>query len=193
MVYLYYISCSRYTILVGNPRYASGKIPCKCSTPHPTPPPMWLPPSIHKQKNKQYRQSSGWFSYLWCWTSALTDLDLDLDFIYRSSVFDLGCIFANTGQKNCMAKLLDQGMGKCKGYSTSKPPSPSLGRNLCKNRWVIVVLCWLLNIPETCQCISGTDLLNHVLPYWDRSFWSNLLSHQVTVFWHKANQSQHWA
>ena len=32
---------------------------------------------------------------------------------------------------------------------------------------VVVVVCWLLNVPVTCQCISGTDLLRqfYVLPH----------------------------
>ena len=31
-----------------------------------------------------------------------------------------------------------------------------------------------------------------VLPHWDRSCKSHLLSHQVTLYWHRASQSQHW-
>ena len=55
-------------------------------------------------------------------------------------------------------------------------------------------VCWLLNVPATCECISGTDLLRqfYVLPHWDRSCRSNLPSHPVTVYWHRANQSQRW-
>ena len=32
---------------------------------------------------------------------------------------------------------------------------------------VAVVVCWLLNVPATCQCISGADLLRqlYVLPH----------------------------
>ena len=58
----------------------------------------------------------------------------------------------------------------------------------------IIVVCCLLIIPETCQCISGTDLLRqfYVLPHWDRSCRSNFLPHPVTVYWHRADQSQHW-
>ena len=53
---------------------------------------------------------------------------------------------------------------------------------------------WLLNVPATCECISGTDLLRqvYVLPHWDRSCRSNFPSHPVTVYWHRADQSQHW-
>ena len=38
---------------------------------------------------------------------------------------------------------------------------------------------WLLNVPATCQCISGADLLRqlYMLPQWDRSWRQNLLSH----------------
>ena len=55
-------------------------------------------------------------------------------------------------------------------------------------------VCWLLNIPATCKCISGTDLLRqfYVLPHWDRSCRSNFPSHPVTVYWHQADQSQRW-
>ena len=53
-------------------------------------------------------------------------------------------------------------------------------------------VCWFLNVPRTCECISGTDLLRQfdVLPHWDRSCRSNFPSHPVTVFWHWVNQSQ---
>ena len=53
---------------------------------------------------------------------------------------------------------------------------------------------WLLNIPATCECISGTDLLRqfYVLPHWDTSCRSNFLPHPVTVYWHRADQSQRW-
>ena len=51
---------------------------------------------------------------------------------------------------------------------------------------------WLLNVPATGECISGTDLLRqfYVLPHWDRRCRSNVLPHPVTVYWHRANQSQ---
>ena len=53
---------------------------------------------------------------------------------------------------------------------------------------------WLLNVPATCECISGTDLHRqfYVLPHWDRSCRSNFPSHLVTVYWHRADQSQCW-
>ena len=58
----------------------------------------------------------------------------------------------------------------------------------------IVVVCWLLNVPAVCLCISGTDLLRqlHKLPHRDRSCRLNFLPHPVTVYWHKASQSQRW-
>ena len=42
--------------------------------------------------------------------------------------------------------------------------------------------------------ISGMDLLRqfYVLPHWDRSCRSNFLPHPVTVYWHRADQSQRW-
>ena len=44
------------------------------------------------------------------------------------------------------------------------------------------------------ECISGTDLHRqfYVLPHWDRSCRSNFPSHPVTVYWHRADQSQCW-
>ena len=55
-------------------------------------------------------------------------------------------------------------------------------------------VCWMLIVPATCECISGTDLLRqfYVLPHWDRSCRSNFPSHPVTVYWHRADQSQCW-
>ena len=57
----------------------------------------------------------------------------------------------------------------------------------------VVVVCWLLDVPATCECISGADLLRqfYVLPHWDRSCRLNFPSHPVTVYWHRANQSPH--
>ena len=45
-------------------------------------------------------------------------------------------------------------------------------------------VCWLLNVPATCECVSGTDLRRqfYVLPHWDRSCRSNFPSHPVTVY-----------
>ena len=62
---------------------------------------------------------------------------------------------------------------------------------LQKKGWLLACL---LNIPATCECISGTDLLRqfYVLPHWDRSSRSNFPSHPVTVYWHRADQSQRW-
>ena len=53
---------------------------------------------------------------------------------------------------------------------------------------------WLLNVPATCECIAGTDLLRqvYVLPHWDRSCRPNFPSHPVTVYWHRTDQSQQW-
>ena len=40
-------------------------------------------------------------------------------------------------------------------------------RGLMGWRKVRIVVCWLLNVPATCECISGTDLLRqfYVLPH----------------------------
>ena len=42
--------------------------------------------------------------------------------------------------------------------------------------------------------IGVADLFRQLygLPHWDRSCWSNFLSHPVTVYWHQTNQSQSW-
>ena len=45
----------------------------------------------------------------------------------------------------------------------------------------------LHNIPATCKCISGTDLLNFTCCHTDRSCRPNCPSHPVTVYWHRAN------
>ena len=61
-------------------------------------------------------------------------------------------------------------------------------------KYLMFVVCWLLSVPATCECISGTDLLRqlYVLPHWDRSCRSNFPSHPVTVYWHQADQSKRW-
>ena len=53
---------------------------------------------------------------------------------------------------------------------------------------------WFFNVPATIWCISGKDLHRqlYVLPHWDRSCRSNFLPHPVTVYWHRADQSQCW-
>ena len=53
----------------------------------------------------------------------------------------------------------------------------------------------LPNVPATSSCTSRTHLLRqvYVLPHWDRCCTSNFPPHPVTVYWHPANQSQHWA
>ena len=67
---------------------------------------------------------------------------------------------------------------------------------LCKTLegTVCLFVCWLLNVPATCKCISGTDLLRqfYLLPHWDRSSRSNFPFHPVTVYWHRVNQFKHW-
>ena len=50
------------------------------------------------------------------------------------------------------------------------------------------LFCWLLNVPATCRCISDKFTCCHR----DGSRRSNFPSHPVTVYWHWADQSQHW-
>ena len=57
------------------------------------------------------------------------------------------------------------------------------------------VMCWwLFKVPTTCWCISETALLwrLNILPHWDWSCRSDLLSLPVTVYSHQASQSQQW-
>ena len=49
-------------------------------------------------------------------------------------------------------------------------PFPTLSEMSSKSRhdfFCFVLFCWLLNVPATCECISGTDLLRqfYVLPH----------------------------
>ena len=62
------------------------------------------------------------------------------------------------------------------------------------NERISRLVCWLRNVPATCKCISGTDLHRqfYVLPHWDRSCRSYFPPHPVTVYWHRADQPQHW-
>ena len=57
--------------------------------------------------------------------------------------------------------------------------------SLSHNHSAVLVVGWLLNVPATCECISGTDLLRkfYVLPHWDRSCRSNSLT------WYPLNNS----
>ena len=52
-------------------------------------------------------------------------------------------------------------------------------------------VCWLLDVPATRYCISGTDLLRqlYILPHWDNSCRLNLLSRLVTLYYHRVNQT----
>ena len=53
-----------------------------------------------------------------------------------------------------------------------------------------VVVGSLLKVPAPQGGICSDKL--YVLPHWDRSCRSNMLSHPVTVYWHQANQFQSW-
>ena len=59
---------------------------------------------------------------------------------------------------------------------------------------VCLLVGWLLNAPATCWYISGTILHRqlYVLPHWDGSCRPNFLPHPVTVYSHRADQSQRW-
>ena len=84
-------------------------------------------------------------------------------------------------------------------------PQAQVGTEPSNTNWPSLFVGWLLNVPATCECISGTDLLRqfYVLPHWDTSCRPNFPSHPVTklctVYWHRANhiapgvwQGNHW-
>ena len=52
------------------------------------------------------------------------------------------------------------------------------------SNYFVCLFGWLLNVPATGWCISGTDLLRqfYALPHRDRSCRSNVLPHPVTVY-----------
>ena len=62
------------------------------------------------------------------------------------------------------------------------PPPPPLSLSVS----VSFSLCWLLNVPATWKCISGSKLLRQYLaPHWYRSCWSKLVFLPVIMYWHK--------
>ena len=81
----------------------------------------------------------------------------------------------------------------CKVRVVAQPLPATSGRWSTLLQLHSCIVCWLLNVPATCKCISGTGLLRqlYVLPHWDRSCRPNFLPHPVTVYWHRADQSQH--
>ena len=60
--------------------------------------------------------------------------------------------------------------------------------------WRIIVQCFLLlvKVPATCQCISGTDLQDSFTCRRTEIEVANFLPHPVTVYWHRADQTQRW-
>ena len=53
--------------------------------------------------------------------------------------------------------------------------------------WNTLAWCWDVKQPT-----NRLPRPLYALPLWDRSCRSNLLLHPVTVYWHRASQSQHW-
>ena len=55
-----------------------------------------------------------------------------------------------------------RGGGEKRGSLTDRPRHTDADRD-----GRVVVVCWLLNVPATCKCVSGTDLLRqfYVLPH----------------------------
>ena len=55
-------------------------------------------------------------------------------------------------------------------------------------------VCWLVACLTSQQhaSVSQGRICSDVLPHWDRSCRSNFLPHPVTVYWHRADQSQRW-
>ena len=61
----------------------------------------------------------------------------------------------------CNTGLDDNDMQRLAEAIATSPSQPMV------RTMVIVFVCWLLNVPATCGCISGTDLLRqfYVLPH----------------------------
>ena len=107
----------------------------------------------------------------------------------------------------CYICVCGRGGGGCKIVSAvhfpfSLPPTPLFPLSLLTSKLPPTLLSyhydlfvgWLLNVPATGYCISGTDLHRqfYVLPHWDRRCRSNVQPHPVTVYWHRSDQSQRW-
>ena len=95
---------------------------------------------------------------------------------------------------NCFDGLVERGLLQVQQIKHQSPLSSHTSNRKLGTLVATLFVCWLLNVPATWECISGTDLFRqlHVLPHWIRSCRSNFPSHPVTVYWHRANQSQHW-
>ena len=105
-----------------------------------------------------------------------------------------GC--GSMGQKLHLA-LLGQNwssLGNCFIRLQSWAPLIAVLSHFIHAALFLMFVSWLRNAPPTCLCISWTDLPRqlYVLPHWGRSCRSNFLSDPITVFWHRANQFQHW-
>ena len=78
----------------------------------------------------------------------------------------------------------------CESIKHTDPDFMPQSSVLCV-RLTSLSVCWLLNVPTSWKAYLTMDLLRwlHVLPHWDRNCRSNLLSHPVTVYSHRTNQS----
>ena len=99
-----------------------------------------------------------------------------------------------TTSQNTPPVFADNYMAKIIGSTKILENPIREGLQMVVINWKFCFVCWLLIVPATCECISGTDLHRqfYVLPHWDRSCKSNFPSHPVTVYLHRADQSQCW-
>ena len=120
--------------------------------------------------------------------------------IYSVSFFVGVCVFDCWLCVKCVKKFQDisEECGQFTQWNGSILAMCYLKCSIMGIKWFMVMvgcfLACLTSQQHASVCISGMDLLRqfYVLPHWDGSGRSNFLSHPVTVYWHRANQSQHW-
>ena len=59
-------------------------------------------------------------------------------------------------------------------------------------KWTLVCLLVGCLTSQQQASVSQGRICSDLLPHWDRSCRSNVLPHPVTVYWHRADQSQCW-
>ena len=100
------------------------------------------------------------------------------------------------GSEQCLALNTCTGTFVFRVNCITKATNPPL----CRTTWMawrLLFVGWLLGSLTSQQHASvsqGRICSDNfiVLPHWDRSCRSNFPSHPVTVYWHRADQSQHW-
>ena len=145
MVYLYYILCLRYTILVGNPRSAGpGSNPAV---------PMWIFLGA--------AHTSVFKSVLWCFPLGIPGWIPKQCLQIGAQVFP-PWEFPGGSQTSVFKSVLWCFPVGIPGWNPHQclQIMPWCFRVVC-------FVCWLLIVPATCECISGTDLHRqfYVLPH----------------------------